>query len=102
MTKVSVYVDDSVWMNFKQQVFQKHGNLRKLSNEVENVLRDAVVGGVVVSEFEKIGIKAGGIISSQKTKATKPQARGPLSEKLLGEMRQERLSKLLPLSGRDA
>jgi hypothetical protein len=82
-------------MNFKQQVFQKHGNLRKLSSEVEKVLRDAVVGSVIISEFEKIGIKAKGTISSQEIKATRPQLKGPPSEALLGEMRQKRIAKTL-------
>ncbi len=96
MTKVSVYVDDSVWINFREQVFQKHGNLRKLSSEVEKLLRDAVVEDAVISEFGKIGIKAKGTISSQEIKATRPLLRGPPSEKILQEMRRKRVAEALP------
>ena len=96
MTKVSLYVDDSVWVNFKKQVFQKHGNLRKLSSEVEMLLRDAVVEDAVISEFGKIGIKAKGTISSQEIKATRPPLRGSPSEKILQEMRRKRVAEALP------
>ena len=87
MTKVSVYVDDSVWVNFKQQVFRKHGNLRKLSCEVEKLLRDAAVEGVVISGFEKVGVKVKGTISSQEIKATRPTLRGLPSEEILNKLR---------------
>lgn len=96
MTKVSVYVDDSIWINFKKQVFQKYGNLRKLSSEVEKLLRGAVVEGAVTSEFEKIGIEAKGTISSQQIKATRPLLRGPPSEEILKEMRRKRVAESLP------
>jgi rRNA-processing protein FCF1 len=96
LTKVSVYVDDSVWINFKQQVFQKHGNLRKLSSEVEKILRAAVVEDAVILEFEKIGIKAKGTISSQEIKAKRPPLRGPPSEEILKEIRRKRVAEPLP------
>ena len=91
MTKVTVYVDDSVWLNFKKQVFQKHGNLRKLSNEVEKLLRAEVVENYVISGFEKIGVVAKGTISSHDIKAARPKLRGPPSEEVLKEMRRKRL-----------
>ena len=94
MTKVSVYVDDEVWCNFKQQVFQKHGNLRKLSSEVERLLRDSAIENTVISEFKRLGIKAKGTISSQELKATRPVNKGPPSEELVAEMRQRRLEAL--------
>ncbi len=90
-----MYVDDAVWMNFKQQVFQKHGNLRKLSCEVEKLLRESVVEGVVTSQFEKLGIKAKGTISSQQIKAKRPPLRGLPSEAVLAKMRQKRVVEAL-------
>lgn len=96
MTKISVYVDDSVWVNFRKQVFQKHGNLRKLSSEVEKLLRAAIVEDAVISEFAKIGIKAKGTTSSQEIKANRPQLRGPPSEEILEEMRRKRVVEALP------
>ena len=95
LAKVSIYVDDAVWNSFKTQVFQKHGNLRKLSAEVENLLRVAIVEDQVISAFEKIGVKAKGAISSQEIKAARPKLRGPPSEKILKEMRQKRVAQAI-------
>jgi len=91
LTKVSVYVDDSVWLSFKKQVFQKHGNLRNLSSEVENLLRSEAVEEQVTSGFGKIGVTVKGTISSQEIKALRPKLRGPSSEEILKEMRRKRL-----------
>lgn len=96
MTKVSVYIDDSVWAKFKEQVFQKHGNLRKISSEVELLLRDAIVEDTLTSTLENLGIKAKGTISSQQVKAARPQLRGPPSEEILAQMRRKRVAEALP------
>lgn len=96
MTKVSVYIDDSVWINFREQVFQKHGSLRKLSSEVESLLRAAIVEDAVVSAFEKIGVKAKGTFSSKDIKTSRPRLRGPPSEEILKEMRRKRVAEALP------
>jgi hypothetical protein len=96
LTKVSVYIDDSVWINFKKQVFQKHGNLRKLSSEVEKLLQAAIVEDAVISAFGKIGIKAKGTTSSQDIKASRPPLKGPPSEQILKEMRRKRVAYTLP------
>lgn len=95
MAKVSIYVDDAVWDNFKAQVFQKHGNLRKLSSEVEKLLRAAIVEDQVASAFEKIGVTAKGTASSQEIKAIRPKLRGPPSEEILREMRHKRVAQTL-------
>jgi hypothetical protein len=92
LAKVSIYVDDEVWGSFKTQVFQKHGNLRKLSSEVEKLLSAAIVEDQVVSAFEKIGVTAKGIVSSNEIKAARPRLRGLPSEKILKEMRQKRFA----------
>jgi hypothetical protein len=91
LTKVSVYLDDSTWLSFKKQVFQKHGNLRNLSSEVENLLRAEIVEHQVTSGFEKIGVNVRGTISSQEIKSVRPKLRGPSSEEVLKEMRRKRL-----------
>ena len=95
MAKVSIYVDDEVWGSFKTQVFHKHGNLRKLSSEVESLLRAAIVEDQVVSAFEKIGVTAKGTVSSNEIKATRPKLRGPPSEEILKEMRQKRFAQTI-------
>jgi len=96
LTKVSVYIDDSVWITFRAKVFQKHGNLRKLSSEVESLLRAAIVEDAVISTFEKISVKAKGAISSKDVKEGSPQLRGPPSEEILTEMRRKRVAEALP------
>jgi hypothetical protein len=92
MTKVTVYVDDSVWLSFKKQVFQKHGNLRKLSSEVEKKLRDEIIEEQITSGFNKIQVPVKGTMSSQEIKATRPKLRGPPSQEIVKEMRQKRLA----------
>ena len=96
MAKVSVYVDDEVWSSFKAQVFQKHGNLRKLSAEVEMLLAAAIVENHVVSAFEKIGVSAKGAASSQEIKALRPKLRGLPSEEIIRQMRNKRIAQTLP------
>lgn len=96
MTKVSVYIDDLVWTKFKEQVFQKHGTLRKISSEVELLLRASIVEDTLTSTLEKLGIKAKGTISSQQVKAARPQLSGPPSEEILAQMRQKRVVEALP------
>lgn len=96
MAKVTIYLDDEVWGNFKAQVFRKNGNLRKLSSEVENLIRTALVDAQVVSAFERIGVKAKGIASSQEIKANRPKLRGKPSEEILREMRHNRVAQTLP------
>jgi hypothetical protein len=95
LAKVSIYVDDEVWDSFKAQVFQKHGNLRKLSTEVEMLLRAAIVKDQVISAFEKIGVTAKGTASSQEIKAIRPKLRGPSSEEILRQMRNKRIAQTL-------
>ena len=96
MVKVSIYVDYEVWGSFKTQVFHKHGNLRKLSSEVESLLRDAIVEDQVVSAFEKIGVTTKGTVSSNEIKTSRPRLRGPPSEEILKEMRQKRFTQTIP------
>ena len=96
MAKVSIYVGDEVWDSFKTQVFQKHGNLRKLSTEVEMLLAAAIVEDHVVSAFEKIGVTAKGTASPQEIKALRPKLRGLPSEEILRQMRNKRIAQTLP------
>ena len=96
MAKVSIYVDDEVWGSFKAQVFQKHGNLRKLSAEVEMLLAAAIVKDHIVSAFEKIGVTAKGTASPQEIKALRPKLRGLPSEEILRQMRNKRIAQTLP------
>ena len=95
MVKVSVYVDDAVWANFKEQVFRKHGNMRKLSSEVETLLKASILQNQMISAFEKMGVYAKGTSSSQEIKILRPKLRGPASEEIVKEMRQRRIAQTL-------
>ena len=96
MTKVSIYINDKVWSEFKKEVFQKYGSLRKISSEVEALLRSLIVKDAVVSGFKRIGVKAKGTISSSDIKAKRPVLKGPPSEEIIREMRQKRVAETLP------
>ena len=96
MTKVTIYVDDEVWEQFKAQVFHTHANLRKLSSEVESLLRDTIVEKQAISAFEKLGITAKGTLSSQEIKNLRPKLRGPPSQEIVREMRDKRVAQILP------
>jgi len=83
LKKISIYIDDSVWAKFREQVFQKYGNLRKLSSEVEKILRASITEDAVNSGFKKIGITVKGTIPSQEIVAKRLLLKGPPSEELL-------------------
>jgi hypothetical protein len=94
MTKVSVYIDDEVWSSFRKQVFQKYGNLRKLSSEVEALLKESTVDNAVASAFQNLGIEVKSTISSGEIKAVRPSCQGNSSEVMVREMRRKRIEAL--------
>jgi len=94
--KVSLYIDEEVWVKFREEVFRKYGNLRKLSKEVEALLRSALVEDTITSGFGKLGIEAKGVISSGEVKGKRPMLKGPPSEKIMKEMRRKRVVEALP------
>ena len=86
MKKISVYIDGSVWAKFREQVFRKYGNLRKLSSEVEKILRATIIEDAVNSGFKKIGITVKGTISPREIRDKRPLLKGPPSEEILKEI----------------
>ena len=96
LTKVSVYVDDAVWLKFKAQVFEKHGSLRKISKEVEELLQATIMEDEIISAFKKVGIATNGAISSQEIKQTRVTLKGLLAEEIVKEMRCRRVAETLP------
>ena len=95
LAKVSLYINEEVWAKFREEVFRKYGSLRKLSSEVEALLRSTLVQDKVKSEFEKLGIKTDGTISSREVKERRPMLKGPPSEKMVREMRHKRVAAAL-------
>jgi hypothetical protein len=96
LTKVSVYVDDLVWLKFKAQVFEKHGGLRKISKEVEELLQASIMEDEIISAFKKNGIAVNGEISSKEIKQTRIALKGPPAEEIVKEMRRRRVAETLP------
>jgi len=96
LKKISVYIDDSVWAKFREQVFERYGNLRKLSSEVEKILQDTIIKDAVNSGFKEIGITVKGTISPQEIKDKRPMLKGPPSEEILKEMRRKKIAETLP------
>jgi hypothetical protein len=95
LAKVSLYINEEVWAKFREEVFRKHGSLRKLSSEVEALLSSTLVEDKVAFEFKKLGIKTEGAISSRELKERRPLLKGPSSEKIVREMRGRRIAKVL-------
>jgi len=95
LAKVSLYINEEVWAKFREEVFRKYGSLRKLSSEVEALLRSTLVEDKVKSEFEKLGIKTGSTISSMEVKEKRCMLKGPPSEKIVRKMRQKRVAEAL-------
>jgi hypothetical protein len=88
LKKVSLYIDEELWTNFKENVLRKHGTLRKLSSEVEESLRHSLVcEELLLGSFKKIGINSDVSVTSEKIKRNRPRLRGPPSEILIREMR---------------
>lgn len=94
--KVSLYVDEKLWVRFKEAVLRRHGTLRKLSSEVESLLRFSLVEQNIQSAFEKMGVEVESMISSDEVKQNRPKLRGPPSEELIRQMRGKYIAEALP------
>ena len=84
MAKVTVYVDDQVWSRFRASVFQRRGNLRVLSKEVEESLKSTLVEEDVLPYLAKLKASL-----NPKTRA-RPEQRGPPAEAQIRKMRRRR------------
>ena len=72
---------------------RKHGTLRKLSSEVESLLRTSLIDEEIGRAFEGMGIDVRVLISPEGIKRSRPKLRGPPSEDLIQEMRGKRIVK---------
>lgn len=96
MKKVSLYIDEKLWTKFKEAVLRKHGTLRKLSSEVENLLRTSLIDEEIRRAFEKMGVDMRVSVFSEEIKRSRPKLRGPPSEELIREMRGKRIAEGIP------
>lgn len=95
MKKVSLYLDEELWVKFKEAVLRKHGTLRKLSSEIESLLRASLVGEDIEQALKKMGIDVKTFISPEEVKQGRPKLRGPPSQVLIREMRGRRIAENL-------
>jgi len=91
LKKVSIYIDEKLWTKFKEVVLRKHGTLRKLSSEVESLLRAFLIDEEIEQIFKKMNIDVGILRSPEEIKKSRPKLRGPSSEVLIREMRGRRI-----------
>lgn len=95
MKKVSLYLDEELWVKFKEAVLRKHGTLRKLSSEIESLLRASLVGEDIEQALKKMGIDVKTFISPEEVKQGRSKLRGPPSQVLIREMRGRRIAENL-------
>jgi len=93
LKKVSLYLDERLWARFKEVVLGRHGTLRKLSNEVEGVIRSSIVDEEYLKQaFKMAGANLNVSISSEELRKVRPKLRGPPSEVLVRGMRRARFA----------
>ena len=92
----SLYIDERLWIKFKELVLRRYGTLRKLSSEVESLLRAYLVDDEVERAFKRMGVDVDVLVSPEDVKRGRPMLRGPPSEDLIREMRGRRVAKGVP------
>jgi hypothetical protein len=90
LAKVSLYLDEIAWKRFREQVFEKHGTLRKLSDEVENLVCSEDVETVIEVGAKKLGISIERELTPAAIKKFRPKLRGAVAESLVRQMRERR------------
>jgi hypothetical protein len=96
LAKVSLYIDDTAWKRFREQVFARHGTLRGLSDEVENLICSEDVERIVASGARKAGISTERWLTPSAIKKARPKLRGAVAETILRKMRDQRHAGRLP------
>lgn len=89
-------MDDSDRLKFGTQAFQKYGSLRKISSEVEDLLRALIMEDEIQTAFKKTGISIKGVTSSQEIIETRPMLKGPPAEEIMKQMRGRKVAETLP------
>jgi hypothetical protein len=95
--KVSLYLEDEVWKKFKRNVLRKTGELRSLSSEVQELIRDNSEEDSLRKGFEKIMKTDLKPISSSQVIPIKPSVRTS-SAKTIRKMRYRRIASERDLS----
>ena len=96
MVKVSLYIDDAAWRRFREQVFAKHGTLRRLSDEVESLICSEDIEEILAVSAKKLGISIDRALTPAEIKRIRPKLRGAVAESLVRQMRDQRYGGRLP------
>ncbi|MBS7646174.1 hypothetical protein KEJ44_09125 [Candidatus Bathyarchaeota archaeon] len=96
LKKVSLYLDEQLWTRFKEAVLMRHGTLRKLSSEGENLLQTLISDENIENAFKKMNINMRVVFSPEEMKRGRPEPQGPPSESLIRGIREKRVAKDLP------
>jgi len=89
LAKVSLYIDDEAWKRFREQVFAKHGTLRKLSDEVEALMCSEDIERIVAASAKKAGISIERRLTASAIKKARPKLRGTVAETIVRRMRDQ-------------
>lgn len=87
--KVSLYVDDDLWRRFREAVLRARGTSRALSDQVAELIEDALTQEAVARGFSLIGKSPTKILSAADIKPVSPRAKTS-SGKAIREMRDGR------------
>lgn len=90
LAKVSLYIDDGAWKRFREQVFARHGTLRRLSDEVEGLICSEDIERIVALSAKKFGISIEPGLTPSAIKKTRPKLRGAVAESIVRQMRDKR------------
>lgn len=96
MAKVSLYINDETWKRFREQVFTRHGTLRKLSEEVEGLISSEDMEETLTVGARKLGISIERGLTPSDIKKTRPRLRGAVAESVLRQMRDRRHAGRIP------
>lgn len=96
MAKVSLYIDDGTWRRFREQVFARHGTLRQLSGEVEDLIYSEDIERILAMAAKKVGIPIEKELTPSAIKKTRPKLRGAAAEKIVRQMREQCQAGRLP------
>jgi len=96
LAKVSLYIDDTAWKRFREQVFARHGTLRQLSSEVEGLIYSEDIERILAMGAKKVGISIGRELTPSAIKKARPKLRGAVAEKIVRQMRDQRHAGRLP------
>ncbi|MGB9660280.1 MAG: hypothetical protein ACPLY9_07205, partial [Nitrososphaerales archaeon] len=82
----------NIMRRVRNEVFYKAGTLRRLSSEVEELLRTSLIDEDVGQAFKRMNVDMKTIFSPEGVKQGRPKLQGPPSEIIIRKMRGRRIA----------